>query len=102
MTLFSNQKLQPKNYAAIMALAARRQTYGGGAPINKSRRRRRPQIVGSGRGTALGVTYLVEGTAYASYEPNHPVWVCDEAYALKHFNLRTPFTISQQDYSNSP
>ena len=29
-----------------MASAARRQITGGGAPINKSRRRRRPQIVG--------------------------------------------------------
>jgi len=31
-----------------MASAARRQIIGGGAPINKSGRRRRPQIVGGG------------------------------------------------------
>jgi len=43
--------LQQNNFIAAMALAARRQIIvgGDGAPINKSRRRRSPQI---GRGGA--------------------------------------------------
>jgi len=42
MTFFSHRKLQQNNYAATMASAARRQIIGGGAPINKSVRGRRP------------------------------------------------------------
>src|SRR6218665_3352283 len=41
ITFFSHRKLQQNNYAATMALAARRQIIGGGdAPINRSWRRR--------------------------------------------------------------
>jgi len=41
--------LQENKYTATIASAARRQIIGGGgAPINKSRWRRRPQIVGGG------------------------------------------------------
>ena len=47
MTFFSHQKLQQNKCIATMASAARRQIIGG-APINKSRRLRRPQIVGGG------------------------------------------------------
>jgi len=36
---FSHRKLQQNKYTAITALAARPQIIGGGAPINKSRRR---------------------------------------------------------------
>jgi len=43
------RKLQQNNYTATMASAARRQIIGGGAPINKSRRRLRPQIGGTAR-----------------------------------------------------
>jgi len=50
MTFFSHRKLQQNKYTATMALA-RRQIIG--APINKSRRRRRPQIVGGDAAGAL-------------------------------------------------
>src|SRR6218665_3707910 len=43
-----SSKIPKKNYPATMVSAARRQIIGGGAPINKSRWRRRPQIVGGG------------------------------------------------------
>ena len=48
MTFISHRKLQQNKYTATMVSAASRQVIGaGGAPINKSRRRR-PQIVGGG------------------------------------------------------
>src|SRR6218665_2700772 len=55
------------NYAATMALAARRQIIGGGAPINKSWRRR-PQIVGGG-GAAHRSSWNVicPGSVFAVY-----------------------------------
>ena len=43
-----------------MVSAARRQIIGGGAPINKSRRRRRPQIVGGGVAPAHGSNWKPE------------------------------------------
>src|SRR6218665_3727889 len=45
-----SSKIPKNNYAATMVSAARPQIIGGGggAPINKSRRRWRPQIVGGG------------------------------------------------------
>src|SRR6218665_614517 len=44
-----SSKIPKNNYAATMVSAARRQIIsGGGAPINKSRRLRRPQIGGGG------------------------------------------------------
>src|SRR6218665_3919164 len=48
-----SSKIPQNNYAATMVSAARPQIIGrgGGAPINKSRRRR-PQIVGGGGGEA--------------------------------------------------
>src|SRR6218665_2613251 len=52
MTFFSHRKLQNNKYTAKMASAARRQIIGGSAPINKSRRRWRPQIGGGGGGAA--------------------------------------------------
>src|SRR6218665_650475 len=42
-----SSKIPINKYAATMVSAARRQIIGGGAPINKSRRRG-PQIVGGG------------------------------------------------------
>jgi len=49
MTFISHRKskLQQNKYTVKMASAARRQIIGGGASINKSRRRR-PQIVDGG------------------------------------------------------
>jgi len=44
--LFSHRKLQQNKYTATMTSTARRQIIGGGVPINKSRRRQSPQIVG--------------------------------------------------------
>jgi len=44
-----------------MASAARRQIIGGGAPIKKSRWRRRPQIVGGGAWLYLGFLNFVTG-----------------------------------------
>ena len=44
--IFSHQKLQQNKYTATMTSTARRQIIGGGVPINKSRRRQSPQIVG--------------------------------------------------------
>ena len=49
MTFFSRRKLQQNKSTATMASAARRQIIGGGVPINKSRQRRRTQIVGGAR-----------------------------------------------------
>src|SRR6218665_631869 len=39
ITFFRHRKLQQNKYTAIMASAVLRQIIGGGAPINKSRRR---------------------------------------------------------------
>jgi len=48
MTFLSHRKLQQNKHTATMASAALRQIIGGGAPINKSWLRRRPQIVVGG------------------------------------------------------
>src|SRR6218665_3617296 len=52
-------KIPINNCAATMVSAARRKIIGGGAPINKIRRRRGPQIVG-GRGAAGAQLYVSE------------------------------------------
>jgi len=50
-----------------MALAARRQILGGGAPINKSRRRRCPQILGGGAAGARLYIYSAPSDFILSY-----------------------------------
>src|SRR6218665_3895278 len=46
LLLVIDRRLQQNKYTRKIASAARRQIIGGGAPINKSHRRRGPQIVG--------------------------------------------------------
>ena len=59
--MMSHRKLQQYNYGATIASVARRQFIGGGAPINKWRRR--PQIVGS---SAAGARLYHEADAVKS------------------------------------
>src|SRR6218665_2496234 len=59
-----SSKIPKNNYAATMVSAARRQIIGGGsAPINKSRRWRRPQIVG---GAASARLYYAHSSGFKS------------------------------------
>src|SRR6218665_704017 len=87
-----SSKIPKNNYPATMVSAARRQIIGGGgggAPINKSRRRRRPQIVGDG-----GAARPAHGSKAQYYFPNLNVsgnnWVREQlCHQLDFFYLQT-------------